>query len=140
MTSMGKVTIRVGVALMVTAAGFGATHATSNAEPAGHQVKYTVTTGSELNAQIYYLKTEPPSQAAFDADSSQYLVNDKVPVNPDSPWIFQTTLTNPTQWAIVSASGVLRTNPQFHCEIAVDGVTVVSQDGASGVQCALRQW
>jgi len=124
----------------MASAGAAATHATSNAEPATHQVKYTVTAGSELNAQIYYMKSEPPSQSAFDVDSSQYLVNEKIPVNPDSPWVFETTMSSPNQWAIVSASGVLRTNPSFHCEIAVDGTTVVSQDAGSGVQCALRTW
>ena len=90
--------------------------------------------------EIYYLGTEPPSRAAFDADSSQYLTNIKVNVNPAAPWVFETTLNDPNQWAIVSASGVLRTNPAFHCEIAVDGVVVVTQDGGSGVQCALRPW
>lgn len=140
MTNMGNATTGFGVALIVAAAGIAATPATSSADPAGHQVKYTVTTTSGLNAQIYYLKAEPPSQAAFKADSSPYLVNDKVWVDPDTPWVFQTTLNNPTQWAIVSASGVLRTDPQFHCDIAVDGVTVVSQDDGSGVQCALRPW
>ena len=61
-------------------------------------------------------------------------------VNPAAPWVFETTLNDLNQWAIVSASGVLRTNPAFHCEIAVDGVVVVTQDGGSGVQCALRPW
>jgi hypothetical protein len=140
MRDMAKVTSRVGPALIVAAAGIAATQATSHADPAAHQVQYTVTTGSELNAQIYYMKVEPPSQSAFNADSSPFLVNDKVPVSPGSPWVFQTTMNDPNQWAIVSASGVLRTDPQFHCDIAVDGVTVVSQDGGSGVQCALRPW
>ena len=140
MRYMGKSTKVITVAMMLAGGGIAATQATSTADPPAHQVRYTVTTGSELNAQIYYMKTEPPGQAAFNADSSPYLVNDKVPINPDSPWVYQTTMTDPNQWAIVSASGVLRTNPQFHCDIAVDGVTVVSQDGASGVQCALRPW
>jgi hypothetical protein len=140
MTDMGKATNRVGLALVVAVAGIAATHATSHADPAAHQVRYTVTTGSGLNAQIYYMRVEPPGRPAFDADSSPYLVNDKVPVSPDSPWVFETTMTDPNQWAIVSASGVLRTDPQFHCDIAVDGVIVVSQDGGSGVQCALRPW
>jgi hypothetical protein len=140
MTNMGKATSSVGVALIVAAAGIAATHATSNAQPAGHQVRYTVTAGDSLQGKINYMATEPPSQAAFDADSSKYLTYVQVPVGPDSPWVMETTLNNPNQWAIVTASGVLRTNPQFHCEIAVDGVTVVSQDGGSGVSCALRPW
>jgi hypothetical protein len=61
-------------------------------------------------------------------------------VGPGAPWTFQTTLTDPTEWAFVSASGGLRVNPEFRCEIAVDGQVVVSQQGGSGVQCALRPW
>ena len=72
--------------------------------------------------------------------ASRYLTNVKVKVNPEAPWVFETSLNDPNQWAIVSGSGALRTNPAFRCEIAVDGVVVATQDGGSGVQCALRQW
>lgn len=115
--------------------------ATAGAEPVGHKVTYTVTVQGELNmAQIYYLGTEPASQADFDADSSKYLANIRTPLPPGQPWVFETTLNDPTQWALVSASGALRVAPNFHCEIAVDGQVMVQQDGASGVQCALRPW
>jgi hypothetical protein len=137
---MRKATFSVGAALTVAAAGVAATHATSTADPGAHQVKYTVTATSGLTAQIYYIATEPPSKSAFDADSSPYLTNVRVDVNPDGPWVFETTLNDPNQWAIVTASGGLRVNPEFHCEIAVDGQVVVSQQGGSGVQCALRPW
>jgi hypothetical protein len=140
MTTMGNATTRVGVALIVAAAGVAASHATSGADPAPHQVRYTVTTTSELTANIYYMATDPANQAAFDANSSQYMPLARVSVSPDAPWVFETTLNNPNQWAIVTASGGLRVNPDFHCEIAVDGAVVVSQQGGSGVQCALRPW
>ena len=117
-----------------------AAHGTSSAEPGAHTVKYTVIAQSELNSQIYYLGTEPASQADFDADSSKYLTNIRTPLLPGVPWVFETTLNDPTQWALVSASGALRVPPNFHCEIAVDGQVVVQSDGASGVQCALRPW
>jgi hypothetical protein len=61
-------------------------------------------------------------------------------VGPGAPWTFQTSLKDPTQWAFVSASGGLRVNPEFRCEIAVDGQVVQSQQGGSGVQCSLRPW
>ena len=102
---MRKATTRVGAAVgtaaLVAAAGIAVSHGISGAEPAAHKVTYTVTTGSELNAQIYYMATEPPSQAAFDADSSQFLTNVKVNVNPAAPWVFETTLNDPNQWAIL---------------------------------------
>jgi hypothetical protein len=112
---------------------------TSTALPAGaHQVTYTVTTTSDLTANIYYVSADPPDQAA--ANKPQYMPMARTQVGPGAPWIVQTTLTDPTQWAFVSASGGLRVNPEFRCEITVDGQVVVSQQGGSGVQCALRPW
>jgi len=111
----------------------------ASADPtAGHQVTYTVTTTSDLTANIYYVAADPPSQAL--ANDPQDMPLARTSVGPGGPWVFQTTLTNPTQWAFISASGGLRVNPEFHCEIAVDGQVVVSQQGGSGVQCALRTW
>ena len=106
-------------------------------ETAGaHQVTYTVTTTSDLTANIYYVTADPPDQGA--ANDPQYMPLARTLVGPAAPWIFQTTLNDPTRWAFVSASGGLRVNPEFRCEIAVDGQVVVSQQGGSGVQCALR--
>jgi hypothetical protein len=112
---------------------------TSAAVPVGaHQVTYTVTTTSDLTANIYYVSIDPPDQAA--ANKPQYMPLARTQVGPGAPWTVQATLTDPTQWAFVSASGGLRVNPEFRCEIAVDGQVVVSQQGGSGVQCALRPW
>ena len=103
-----------------------------------HQVTYTVTTTSDLTANIYYVTADPPGQSA--ANDPQFMPMARTGVGPGAPWTFQTTLNNPTQWAFISASGGLRVNPEFRCEIAVDGQVVVSQQGGSGVQCALRPW
>lgn len=111
----------------------------ATAVPAGaHQVTYTVTTTSDLTANIYYVSVDPPDQAS--ANKPQYMPMARTTVGPGAPWSFQATLNDPTQWAFVSASGGLRVNPEFRCEIAVDGQVVVSQQGGSGVQCALRAW
>ena len=107
--------------------------------PAGtHQVTYTVTTTSDLTANIYYVVGDPPDQAA--ANKPEFMPMARTMVGPAAPWTFQADLNDPTQWAFVSASGGLRVNPEFRCEIAVDGQVVVSQQGGSGVQCALRPW
>jgi hypothetical protein len=144
MTYTAKTALRIAVAsamaALVAAAGIPVTSATAGADPGAHQVKYTVTTTSGLNAYMYYMATEPPSAAAFNADSSPYLVNTEAFVGPDTPWVYQTTLNDTNQWAVVSASGGPRVNPEFHCEIDVDGVSVVSVQGGSSVQCALRPW
>ncbi len=109
------------------------------AAPAGaHQVTYTVTTTSDLTANIYYVVGDPPGQSA--ANKPEFMPMARTQVGPGSPWSVQANLNDPTKWAFVSASGGLRVNPEFHCEIAVDGKVVVSQQGGSGVQCALRPW
>ena len=114
------------------------TEATSPAPAGGRQVTYTVTTTSDLTANIYYVIGDPPSQA--EANDPKFMPMARTLVGPGAPWTFQTNLDDPNQWAFVSASGGLRVNPQFRCEIAVDGEVVVSQQGGSGVQCALRPW
>jgi hypothetical protein len=126
------------MAALVAAIGVAVTDGTSTAEPGAHQVRYTVTTTSELMANIYYVIADPPGQAQ--ANSPEYMPMAHVRVGPAAPWVFETTLNDPNQWAFVSASGGLRVNPEFHCDIAVDGQVVVSQQGGSGVQCALRPW
>jgi len=109
------------------------------AAPAGtHQVTYTVTTTSDLTGNIYYVTADPPDQAA--ANKPEFMPMARTQVGPGSPWTFQANLNDPAKWAFVSASGGLRVNPEFHCESAVDGKVVVSQQGGSGVQCALRPW
>jgi len=111
----------------------------TSTEPAGAgQVTYTVTTTSDLTANIYYVSTDPPAQSS--ANDPKYMPMARTLVGPGAPWTFTTTLDDPTRWAFVSASGGLRVNPEFRCEIAVDGQVVVSQQGGSGVQCALRPW
>jgi hypothetical protein len=138
MTNMGTAMRRLGCAVVLTAAAGAVTHGTSAADPAVHRVTYTITTTSDLTANIYYVVADPPNQAA--ANTDQFMPHARVPVGPGGPWVFETTLNDPTHWAYVSASGGLRVNPEFHCEIAVDGQVVVSEQGGSGVRCSLRPW
>jgi hypothetical protein len=135
---MPKTTTRLGAVLMVAGAGVAVSQATSNAEV--HQVTYTVTTTSDLTANVQYIDTEPPSQSAYDAESSKYLKTVRTPITGGEPLVYATTLADPDQWALVAASGGLRVNPEFHCEIAVDVQVVVSQQGGSGVTCSTRAW
>ncbi|MEO8816444.1 MAG: hypothetical protein ABI307_03005 [Mycobacterium sp.] len=140
MTLMLNATARFGTALFVAAAGVAVSHATSSAEPEGHQVTYTVTTTSDLMANIQYIETEPPSKAAYNADASRYLQSLHTRITGGEPLVYTVTLANPNQWALITASGGLVINPEFHCEIAVDGEVVVSQQGGSGVTCSTRPW
>jgi hypothetical protein len=133
---MGQLTVSVAAAAVLLV---GAATTPAGADPdTGHQVTYTVTTTSDLTANIYYVTADPPG--ADQANDAQFMPLARTGVGPNTPWTFQTTLKDPTQWAFVSASGGLRVNPEFRCEIAVDGEVVISAQGGSGVQCALRQW
>ena len=134
-----RATTRVGAVLFLAAAGIAGAQGAATADPATpHQVTYTVTTTSDLTANIYYVAGDPPNQAS--ANDPQFMPMARTQVGPDAPWTFTATLADPTAWAFVSASGGLRVNPEFHCEIAVDGQVVMSQQGGSGVQCSLRPW
>lgn len=128
-------------AALLAAAGLTLTPAVANAEPEGQQVRYTVATGQEATVGLYYLATEPESQAAYDADPNAYLRNERVTIVPGAPWVFETTL-NDTSWAYVSAGGAARYSgtPDPHCDIAIDGQVVIEQQGATSAHCALKPW
>jgi hypothetical protein len=132
--------------MLATAAAVVLTPATSYADPAGHQVTYTVTSPNNLTATVQYMNSDPPSQAAYNADSSKFMSNVQAPLSGGQPVVYSATLANPNQWAIVTASGILHwpdsgNGPaSFHCEIAVDGQVVVKQDATSAVTCATRPW
>ena len=136
MTGMSK----VGAVLLSALTGLLVGPPVAGADPPAHQVTYTVTTTSDLTANIQYIQSDPPSQAAYNADSSRYLNSIHTLITGGQPLVYTTTLADPAQWALVTASGGLRANPEFHCEIAVDGQVLVSQNGGSGVTCSTRQW
>jgi len=138
-TNVRTVASVFGAALTLAAAGIMSAQAISSAQPETHTVRYTVTTQVQANFDLYYLVKEPADQAAVDANSKEYLRNERVTIAPGVPWVFETTL-NDTQWAIVTAGSAFRVPPNPSCEIAIDGQTVVAQSGVSGAQCALRTW
>jgi hypothetical protein len=131
------------VATFVAAAGATIGPA-AHADPAGHQVTYTVTSPNNLTATVSYVSSDPPSQAAYNADSSKFMTSVQAPLSGGTPAVYTVTLANPNQWASISASGMLHwpdsgNGPaSFHCEIAVDGQVVVHQDATTTVTCATR--
>jgi hypothetical protein len=149
MTNLRRVASGAAVATLTAAAGVGAVLVNppiAQADPAGHQVTYTVTSPNNLTATVQYLNADPPSQAAYNADSSKFMTSVQAPISGGQPVVYTTTLANPNQWAFISASGILHwpdsgNGPaSFHCEIAVDGQVVAHQDATSVVTCATRPW
>jgi len=140
--------IRVsGAAVAAVAVAAAVTPATSLADPAGHQVTYTVSATGNLTGQVRYMNTDPPSRSAFDDNSSRYMNTVPATFSADQPLVYTTTLADPNQWAFVNASGGCHwpdcgsgSTPQLHCEIAVDGKVVVTQNATTGVTCSTRPW
>jgi hypothetical protein len=148
MTNVRKVTSAVSpagcVATFAVVVAAAVTPATAHADPAGHQVTYTVTSPNNLTATVNYVNSDPPSQAAYNADPSKFMTSLQAPLSGGAPVVYTVTLANPNQWATVTASGMLHwpdsgNGPAaFHCEIAVDGQVVVRQDATTTVTCAAR--
>lgn len=140
MTYVRTAVTRFGAAL-IFAAGLMSTHAIANADPAGHQVVYTITSGQEASLSVNYLYADPPSKAALDANPDAYLRNERISVGPDSPWVFPTTLKD-SSWAYVMAGGAARYNgtPNPHCVVTVDGNVAADQSGETAATCALKPW
>lgn len=138
-----KKTLLSGVlALASTTASLTATaHAD---DPTAHRVKYTVTAAQPIRADIYYLDNEPPEFYRYSHDPYRWVPNTKADVGPGKPWVFELMLNNPDQWAMVTASTgkwyKQTATPNFHCDLTVDGVVVMSKDGPTGVLCSLRNW
>jgi len=123
----------------MAAAAVLATDATSSADPAVHQVRYTLTATDGADFDLYYMAVQPPTKAAYDADAYSFLKNDKVTLAPGVPWVFETTLADP-QWAILTVSSTThggRAAPNPHCDISVDGQSVVAQDAPYNLQCKM---
>ncbi|MCV7097214.1 hypothetical protein [Mycobacterium kubicae] len=146
MTNVRILASAVAMALVAAVVGLIAP-ATSYADPAGHQVTYTVTTTGNLTGNVRYMSSDPPSQAAYDANSSQFMTTAPATFTADQPLVYTATLANPNQWAIVSASGGCHwpdcgsgSTPELHCQIAVDGQVVVEQRATTGVTCSTRPW
>ncbi|MCV7351803.1 hypothetical protein [Mycobacterium parmense] len=150
MTNVRKVTRGIATAAAAVAALAMlsvVTPATSDADPAGHQVTYTITATGNLTGNVRYMDSDPPSQAAYDNNSSQYMKSVQTAFSAGQPLTYTTTLADPGQWAIVTASGGCHwpdcdsgNTPQIQCQIAVDGQVVVTQSATTGVTCSTRRW
>ncbi len=132
---------RFGAVLAIAAVGVMSSHAISTAEPAAHQVQYTVTTGQEMDVNLDYLAVEPASQSVYNANPDAYMRNEQVTITPGAPWVFATTLKD-TSWAYVMAGAAAHYNGTAnpHCDIAIDGNVVAQQDGEIAATCALKRW
>jgi hypothetical protein len=110
-------------------------------DPVWHQVTYTVSTKNPIYTDIYYQDQDPRVFSDYSHNPYTFTPNIQADIALGRPWVQQVPLLNPDQYAMVSAStGTEPGTPQLHCDLAVDGVVVVSKDGPKGVLCSLRSW
>lgn len=142
MADMRTTTARAAAALALAAAGIAAAQAVSSADPAQHQVTYTLTAAGPSDFTVTYLTAQPASKAAYNADSYAYMKRETINVGPGAPWTFTTTMADP-QWAFLQVSSTThggQAAPEAHCEVAVDGQVVNSADAPYSPQCFLSRW
>ena len=93
-------------------------------------------------AQMFYRDTDPPNFAEYSHDPYRFSPTVEADIAPGTPWNLDVMLADPDQWAMVIArvADSSGTKPQFHCELAVDGAVVATNDGPRGALCSLRNW
>ena len=128
------------LAMVVTATTFAAPSRAD--DPVMHQVRYVVTSANPIYADIYYLDQQPQIFSDYSHNPYQFTPNVRADIAPGHPWVSPVVmLSDPNDYAMVTVStGTEPGTPQFHCALIVDGAVVVSNDGARGVLCSLRNW
>lgn len=142
MTISGKAALGVVSAMLLATSSATAALTIARADaPVMHNVKYTVSAANPIYADIYYLDQEPPVFSDYSHNPYQFVPNIQADIAPGKPWTYELVLANPDQWAFFTAStGPEPGTPMFHCDLAVDGVVVASNDGPRGVLCSIRHW
>jgi hypothetical protein len=151
MTGMRKATVRLGAGATIklgavcgvaAVAAAGLMAGTASADPAPHEVRYTLSVGGPASFDLLYLVNQPANKAAYNADAYSFVKRETVTVTPDAPWVFTTKLADP-QWAIFTVSSTThggQAAPDATCDIAVDGQSAAHQNAPYNVQCQLSQW
>lgn len=113
-------------------------------EPAPHRVRYSVSSTETAQANIYYREVQPPNFGEYSHNPYQYSPKADVIIGPGQPWIFDTTLANPEDWAMVVVSlpamHPAPAAPGFVCELRIDDTVVATDAGTKGALCSLRTW
>ncbi len=110
-------------------------------DPTGHRVTYVVTADQSVHVNIYYRDVDPPTWVDYSHDPYVFSPKAEVPLVPGRPWVRDVMLTDPEQWAMVAvAQGSTRSPGVMRCELAVDGIVVVTAAGSDGTLCSLRHW
>lgn len=141
MTTVRKYCLCALPVMLLVTASLAFAIAPARAEQTLHSVRYTLTAAKPIHADIYYLDQEPPTFADWSHNPYQFVPNIQADVGPSQTWVYELVLADPNQWAFfTSSTGSEPGTAMFRCELAVDGVVVVSKEGPKGVICSIRPW
>ena len=131
----------VGSAILLGLAGLSVSAGRAHGDPVWHQVTYTVSAQNPIYVDIFYQDQDPTLFSDYSHDPYRFTPQVHADIAPGRPWVQTVPLLNPDQWAMVTVTaGREPGTPQIHCDLAVDGVVVVSKDGPRGALCSLRTW
>jgi hypothetical protein len=129
------------LALLLAGAGLATSTGRAHADPVWHQVTYTISAKNPIYTDIFYQDQDPTLFSDYSHNNYEFTPQVHADIAPGAPWVQVVPLLNPDQWAMVTATtGREPGTPGLHCDLAVDGVVVVSKDGPKGVLCSLRTW
>jgi hypothetical protein len=141
MTGVNRMLGAGSLAVLLAGAGLAVSAPRAHADPVMHHVKYAVTAENPIYTSIYYLDHQPAKFADYSHNPYSFTPHVDVDLGPGKAWSFDLDMSRPDDYAMVVAStGTEPGMPGLHCELAVDGVVVVSKDGPKGVLCSLRNW
>ena len=131
------------LAILLTS-GLLASAPASADDSAPHRVRYSVSATQTAQALVYYREVQPPNFGDYSHNPYEYSPRADVTIGPNQPWIFETTLADPQDWAmvVVSLPGHHQElpSPGFVCELRVDDVVVATDAGTKGALCSMRTW
>jgi hypothetical protein len=118
---------------------------TAGAQPPLHHVRYTVGASQDIMGMIYYRQVDPPNWAEYSHNTYRYTPKVEFPLGAGKPWVFDTMLANPDEWAMVvvglpGATTPPLAEPGYVCELRVDDVVVATDAGTRGALCSIRPW
>jgi len=147
MQQAGSVSKIAAVCALTTAAFVGMPAASADDVPL-HHVRYTVSSDTPVLAHIYYRQTDPPDWGTYSHDPYVWSPRVEAQLGPgQSPWVLDTMLADPNQWAMVVAQSSTNatarlhtTEVGFHCTLEVDDAVVATNHGPRGALCSIRLW